>query len=95
MYPQCPLPHHITALYVVAVASCVALFSHGVALVGADVLVYSMDYHEEPEIELKDAAARFGVSLPVEGLKVCERSHCRARNSRFICIHIIRLYTLI
>ncbi|PNF14580.1 hypothetical protein B7P43_G13281 [Cryptotermes secundus] len=69
MYPQCPLPHHITALYVVAVASCVALFGHGVALVGADVLVYSANYHEEPEMELKDAAAHFGESLPVEGLK--------------------------
>lgn len=69
MYPQCPLPRHITALYVVAVASCVALFSHGVALVGADVLVYSLDYHEEPEMELKDVAARFGESVPVEGLK--------------------------
>jgi hypothetical protein len=75
MYPQCPLPRHITALYVVAVASCVALFSHGVALVGADVLVYSLDYHEEPEMEFRDAAARFGDSLPVEGLKVCEQNH--------------------
>jgi hypothetical protein len=73
----------------------VALFSHGVALVGADVLVYSMDYHEEPEVELRDAAARFGDSVPVEGLKVCEQSHCRARNSRFIRIHIILFYTLV
>ncbi|GFG34194.1 hypothetical protein Cfor_08171 [Coptotermes formosanus] len=69
MYPQCPLPRHITALYVVAVASCVALFSHGVALVRADVLVYSFDYHEEPEMEFRDVPAEFGDALPVEGLK--------------------------
>lgn len=77
MYPQCPLPRHITALYVVAVASCVALFSHGVALVGADVLVYSVDYREEPEMEFKDAPARFGDPLPIEGLKVCGQDHSR------------------
>jgi len=71
MYPQCPLPRHITALYVVAVASCVALFSHGVALVHADVLVYSFDYHEEPEMVFRDSPAEFGNALPVEGLKVC------------------------
>ncbi|XP_069701910.1 E3 ubiquitin-protein ligase RNF13 isoform X2 [Periplaneta americana] len=69
MYPQCPLPRHITALYVVAVASCVALFSHGVALVGADVLVYAVDFRDEPQIEFKDLPARFGDSLPLEGLK--------------------------
>lgn len=69
MYPQCPLPRHITALYVVAVASCVALFSHGVALVHADVLVYSFDYHEEPEMEFRDSPAEFGYALPVEGMK--------------------------
>ncbi|XP_021922206.1 E3 ubiquitin-protein ligase RNF13 [Zootermopsis nevadensis] len=69
MYPQRPLPRHITALYVVAVASCVALFGHGVALVGADVLVYSIDYHEEPEMEFKDLPAQFGDPIPIEGLK--------------------------
>jgi hypothetical protein len=79
----------------VAVASCVALFSHGVALVDADVLVYSMDYQEEPEMAFRDAGARFGESLPAEGLRVCEQSHCRASNSRSICIHIVSFYTLI
>jgi hypothetical protein len=54
-----------------------ALFSHGVALVGADVLVYSVDYHEEPEMEFKDVPARFGDPLPVEGLKVCGQNHSR------------------
>lgn len=77
MYPQRPLPRHITALYVVAVASCVALFGHGVALVGADVLVYSIDYHEEPEMEFKDLPAQFGDPIPIEGLKVCGQSRCR------------------
>jgi hypothetical protein len=51
-----------------------ALFSRGVALVSADVLVYSLDYHEEPEKEFSDAAARFGEPLPVEGLRVSEQS---------------------
>jgi hypothetical protein len=80
---------------VVAVASCVALFSHGVALVGADVLVYSLDYHEEPEKEFADTAAKFGEPLPIEGLRVCEQSHCRERNSRSLCIYTILFYTLI
>jgi hypothetical protein len=70
MYPQCPLPRHITALYVVAVASCVALFSHGVALVGADVLVYSIESHEEPDMAFKDVPAKFGSAIPLEGLRV-------------------------
>jgi hypothetical protein len=85
MYPQCPLPRHITALYVVAVASCVALFSHGVALVRADVLVYSFDFHEEPEMEFRDVPSEFGGALPVQGFKVCGWNYFR-KTKQFLYI---------
>ncbi|XP_063222691.1 E3 ubiquitin-protein ligase RNF13 [Bacillus rossius redtenbacheri] len=69
MYPQCPLPRHVTALYVVSVVSCVALFSRHSALVGAEVLVFRKDYYHEAEMQFPDLPARFGDSLPEEGLK--------------------------
>ncbi|XP_059486106.1 E3 ubiquitin-protein ligase RNF13 isoform X2 [Neocloeon triangulifer] len=68
MYPQSPLPRHITALYMVAIVSLVIL-CHA-ALAGADVLVFSRETHRPIEdLEFRDLPARFGERLPFEGLK--------------------------
>jgi hypothetical protein len=69
MYPQSPLPRHITAIYMVAIVSLVIL-CHA-ALAGADVLVFSMDTRRPIEdLEFRDLPARFGEPLPFEGIKV-------------------------
>ncbi|KAF4517846.1 hypothetical protein B566_EDAN011771 [Ephemera danica] len=68
MYPQSPLPRHITALYLVAVVSLVVL-CHA-ALAGADVLVFSQKTHKPIEdLDFHDLPARFGDRLPFEGLR--------------------------
>lgn len=71
MYPPCPLPRHITALYMVAVMSSIALFSQSITIVGADILVYCDDPPEQLELEFRDMPSRFGDSLPIQGLQVC------------------------
>nr|CAD7411305.1 unnamed protein product [Timema poppensis] len=58
MYLRCALLRHVAALYLLAV-TCVA----------ADVLVYRLDFHIEVESEFRDLQARFGDSLPLDGLK--------------------------
>lgn len=70
MYPSCPLPRHITALYMVAVVSSIALFSQSITIVGADILVYCEDPFQQVEVEFRDLPARFGDSLPLQGLEV-------------------------
>ncbi|XP_065348034.1 E3 ubiquitin-protein ligase RNF13 isoform X1 [Cloeon dipterum] len=68
MYPQSPLPRHITAIYMVAIVSLVIL-CHA-ALAGADVLVFNRKTHEPIEdLAFRDLPARFGERLPFEGLK--------------------------
>nr|CAD7397020.1 unnamed protein product [Timema cristinae] len=58
MYLRCSLLRHAAVLYLLAV-TCVA----------ADVLVYRLDFHIEVESEFRDLQARFGDSLPLDGLK--------------------------
>lgn len=63
-----PLPRHITALYLAMVLSCMVMFH--VALVGADVLVYSQATRRPIEgMEFPDAPAHFGDHVPIEGIK--------------------------
>ncbi|XP_034233470.1 E3 ubiquitin-protein ligase RNF13 isoform X2 [Thrips palmi] len=69
MNPSCPLPRHITALYMVAVLSSIALFSQSITIVGADILVYCEDPFQQVEVEFRDLQARFGDSLPLQGLE--------------------------
>jgi hypothetical protein len=69
MYPQSPLPRHITAIYMVAIVSLVIL-CHA-ALAGADVLIFDRATQRPIEdLEFRDLPARFGERLPFEGLKV-------------------------
>ncbi|KAK3929030.1 E3 ubiquitin-protein ligase RNF13 [Frankliniella fusca] len=69
MYPACPLPQHITALYMIAVISSIALFSQSITIVSADILVYCEDPYEQVEVEFRDMPSRFGDSLPALGLE--------------------------
>lgn len=69
MYPSCPLPRHITALYMVAVLSSIALFSQSITIVRADILVYCEDPFQQVEVEFRDMPSRFGDSLPLQGLE--------------------------
>ncbi|XP_026291798.1 E3 ubiquitin-protein ligase RNF13 isoform X2 [Frankliniella occidentalis] len=69
MYPPCPLPQHITALYMIAVMSSIALFSQSITIVSADILVYCEDPYGQVEVEFRDLPSRFGDSLPSQGLE--------------------------
>lgn len=70
MYPPCPLPRHITALYMIAVISSIALFSQSITIVGADILVYCDVPYEPPDpVEFRDVPSRFGDPLPLQGLE--------------------------
>ncbi|XP_071439962.1 E3 ubiquitin-protein ligase RNF13-like isoform X2 [Hetaerina americana] len=63
-----PLPRHITALYTAMVISLMVMFH--VALVGADVLVYSQaTRHPVEGVEFPDAPARFGAPIPMDGIR--------------------------
>lgn len=79
MYPSCPLPRHITALYMVAVLSSIALFSQSITIVGADILVYCEDPFQQVEVEFRDMPSRFGDSLPLQGFEVliALSTHCK------------------
>ncbi|KAJ1523649.1 hypothetical protein ONE63_001492 [Megalurothrips usitatus] len=69
MYPASPLPQHITALYMIAVMSSIALFGQSITIVGADILVYCEDPYVDVEMEFRDVPSRFGDSLPLQGLE--------------------------